>query len=222
MFTYLSLLATRLYKLVLNILKMFQLTYEAVYKIDQKIKKLQSTLQTINVTDKVKTFTIRDCEHNSIVKTEDIIKNNAEYTCGNPKMNNFVKNNINMACSVDTSDNDNQNDYRSYISEDPTSPISLLIQEDKVVNLKSEDIKTTKTNNIEIGVTLKEFGKYLSEENWKKLILTEDEAVKEFRGKAEDPKYLDAAYKCLDCFKGFSKKDMLNRHVQCRHSEVFN
>lgn len=56
--------------------------------------------------------------------------------------------------------------------------------------------------------------------NWKIDILSEDEALKEFRAKAEDKKYLAAAFKCKDCFKGFSKKDMLDRHIQLRHIEV--
>lgn len=55
---------------------------------------------------------------------------------------------------------------------------------------------------------------------WEKFNLTEEEAIKEFRAKAEDSKYLDAAYKCTDCFRGFSKQDMLKRHVKLRHNEV--
>lgn len=53
--------------------------------------------------------------------------------------------------------------------------------------------------------------------DWKIITLSEEDALKEFRARAEDKKYLDAAYKCTDCFKGFSKKEMLNRHIQLRH-----
>lgn len=56
--------------------------------------------------------------------------------------------------------------------------------------------------------------------NWKTSVLSEEDALKEFRARAEDKKYLAAAFKCKDCLKGFSKKDMLDRHVQLRHIEV--
>ncbi|XP_013144774.1 PREDICTED: RB-associated KRAB zinc finger protein-like [Papilio polytes] len=59
----------------------------------------------------------------------------------------------------------------------------------------------------------------LDPESWKINILSEEEAVKEFRLRCEDPKYLGAAFKCKECYKGFSKEDMLKRHKQLRHSQ---
>ncbi|KAI5641245.1 zinc-finger double domain-containing protein [Phthorimaea operculella] len=60
----------------------------------------------------------------------------------------------------------------------------------------------------------------LDKDNWKIYSLTEEEAVKEFQLRAENEKYKAAAFKCVDCFKGFSKEDMLKRHIQLRHSET--
>lgn len=56
--------------------------------------------------------------------------------------------------------------------------------------------------------------------NWKKYTLSEEAAMAEFKAKAQDVRYLRASHKCTDCFKGFSKEEMLHRHVQLRHSEV--
>ncbi|KAI5641244.1 zinc-finger double domain-containing protein [Phthorimaea operculella] len=60
----------------------------------------------------------------------------------------------------------------------------------------------------------------LDKDNWQIYKLTEEEAVKEFQLRAENKKYKAAAYKCVDCFKGFSKEDMLKRHLQLSHSET--
>ncbi|CAH0596876.1 unnamed protein product [Chrysodeixis includens] len=59
----------------------------------------------------------------------------------------------------------------------------------------------------------------LNPNHWLKINLNEEEALDEFRARAQDLKYLSAAYKCEFCFKGFSKEDMLNRHRELRHSE---
>ncbi|RVE52098.1 hypothetical protein evm_003171 [Chilo suppressalis] len=62
--------------------------------------------------------------------------------------------------------------------------------------------------------------KFLESGFWKKSFLTDDEAMVEFQAKAQDRKYLRAAYKCTDCFRGFSQKSMLDRHIPLKHGEA--
>lgn len=67
---------------------------------------------------------------------------------------------------------------------------------------------------------MKKRTRFLDESNWKRYNLNEEDALKEFRERANDKKLLAAPYKCTDCYKGFSKEDMLKRHKQLRHDEV--
>lgn len=61
---------------------------------------------------------------------------------------------------------------------------------------------------------------YLSMEYWKKYRLSEQEAIVAFREKEHSDKYVKANYKCHNCLKGFSKVEMLLRHVKMKHDEV--
>ncbi|XP_004922518.1 oocyte zinc finger protein XlCOF6 isoform X1 [Bombyx mori] len=61
---------------------------------------------------------------------------------------------------------------------------------------------------------------YLNPKNWLTVYLSEEEAEKSFKAKAEDPKFLKSPFRCYQCYKGFSKQDMLDRHTKLRHSET--
>ncbi|KAL4717633.1 hypothetical protein ACJJTC_000782 [Scirpophaga incertulas] len=61
--------------------------------------------------------------------------------------------------------------------------------------------------------------KFLDSGFWKKSFLSDDEALIEFHAKAQDRKYIRAAYKCTDCYRGFSQKSMLDRHIPLKHGE---
>lgn len=61
----------------------------------------------------------------------------------------------------------------------------------------------------------------LNSQFWKKINLCEEEAVREFKQREFNNDYfLKAKYKCHDCFKGFSRHEMLDRHLRQRHDEV--
>ncbi|XP_049879928.1 zinc finger protein 729-like [Pectinophora gossypiella] len=106
------------------------------------------------------------------------------------------------------------------------SPKTVFVDIKKdVITLKNEPFKERKRYAGEFGLKkqnpkqTKKRTRYLDSENWKKYTLSEEDAVKEFQMKAKSPKYDSAAFKCGDCYKGFSKEDMLKRHKQLRHSE---
>lgn len=60
----------------------------------------------------------------------------------------------------------------------------------------------------------------LSKGNWETKLLTEDEAIEQFKKKEFDSKYERMEFKCTKCFKGFSKNDMLLRHNKLWHDKV--
>lgn len=62
--------------------------------------------------------------------------------------------------------------------------------------------------------------KKLNPDHWKKLNLSEEQAMIEFKTRETSDKYLKANYKCKECFKGFSRIDMLLRHAKRAHEEV--
>ncbi|XP_048006806.1 zinc finger protein 878-like [Leguminivora glycinivorella] len=106
----------------------------------------------------------------------------------------------------------------------PNSPTSVFVDiKNEVIKLEDKKIdERRKSKDFELDAWKTKSRKrtrFLDASNWKKCSLTEEEAVKEFRERAEEPKYLKASHKCQDCFKGFSKKEMLSRHLQLRHSE---
>ncbi|XP_030024386.2 zinc finger protein 345 isoform X1 [Manduca sexta] len=59
----------------------------------------------------------------------------------------------------------------------------------------------------------------LDSKHWQKFSLSEEEAIKEFKARAQDPKYINAIHRCMGCLKGFSKEDMMKRHIKLRHCE---
>lgn len=67
---------------------------------------------------------------------------------------------------------------------------------------------------------MKKKKEYLNMEYWKKYRLTEEEAGIEFKRRENSDKYVKANYKCQNCFKGFSKLEMLMRHLKSKHDEV--
>lgn len=108
----------------------------------------------------------------------------------------------------------------SHSIDQPNSPVMIFKDiERNCIRLKNEKIRDRRKSTSGDESNLKE--KLLDCNNWSVLNLTEEEALKEFRMRADDPKYLGASYKCGDCFRGFSKESMLRCHIQLKHSEVW-
>lgn len=60
----------------------------------------------------------------------------------------------------------------------------------------------------------------MNPEHWKKINMTEEEAILEVKQRANSDKFQKANFKCHECYKGFSKLDMLMRHAKQYHDEV--
>lgn len=110
----------------------------------------------------------------------------------------------------------------------PPSPTTIFVDDkSKIVKLKNEPVKEVKETTVAIVSPTKRYKfkkppkiKFLDPTHWKKIVLSEEEAVKQFRARAEDKRYKAGRYKCTDCFKGFSQEDMMKRHRLLRHNEV--
>ncbi|CAH0403083.1 unnamed protein product [Chilo suppressalis] len=84
----------------------------------------------------------------------------------------------------------------------------------KVVNDPDKKYKFTKAKDGKLKAL-----QFLDSGFWRKLTLSEEEAMKEFQAKGQNEKYLRAAHKCTDCHKPFSQKNMLDRHLLRKHGE---
>lgn len=112
------------------------------------------------------------------------------------------------------------------VNVEPGSPSTIFVDESKeIIKLVNEPVKEAKETTVAIVEPRKRYKfkkptKFLDAAHWKKVVLTEEEAVQQFRARAENPKYQSWEFKCVDCFKAFSKEDILKRHRILRHNEV--
>lgn len=60
----------------------------------------------------------------------------------------------------------------------------------------------------------------INKDNWEIKILSEDEALEQFKQRINNSKYVKFNFKCNKCLKGFSKNDILLRHNKQCHDEV--
>lgn len=61
---------------------------------------------------------------------------------------------------------------------------------------------------------------FLDPANWKRTMLTEEQAIEKFHKRAIDPKYVNSRYKCAECFSNFAREEMLRKHILINHVEV--
>lgn len=240
----------------------FQVTYEAVYKINRGLRHLISPLDILTVTKRVKTYCTKDSsnlddtdiESNHEEEKDVLADTDVNYISDNSMSDRDdikpIDNDVNQHSEVEIDDitkspemvnaktiNDTELDKPKELPEsdlksdhdEPQSPKTIYVFVDvkkDIMTLKNDKIKERKKRFSEFGLKkvnpafAKKRTKFLDTNNWKKFNLTEVEAIAEFRKKSEDAKYVAAAFKCADCFKGFSKEEMLKRHKQLRHSEV--
>ncbi|CAB3246621.1 unnamed protein product [Arctia plantaginis] len=173
------------------------------------------------LTDDEKFITFNDQDKISSISDNDKIQTQEENTQNDNDIINEDRiasdNNIKVDDEKTSDDGDDEMKNAVENNDIPNSPMTVYVEtENGVLITDCEELKKVhrgkKLNTWKVQ-------SLNDKKNWKIEILSEEEALKEFRAKAEDKKYLAAAFKCKDCFKGFSKKDMLKRHVQLRHIE---
>ncbi|KOB64153.1 putative nuclear transcription factor, X-box binding protein, partial [Operophtera brumata] len=59
----------------------------------------------------------------------------------------------------------------------------------------------------------------INKDNWEIKILSEDEALEQFKQRINNSKYIKFNFKCNKCLKGFSRNDILLRHNKQCHDE---
>ncbi|XP_039745395.1 zinc finger protein 14-like isoform X1 [Pararge aegeria] len=185
------------------------ISYEAIYKLDTT--KFQSPLAKLKL--KYNVLKIFSTEDDLPIK-EEIAQHDQRLTkIENIEIASFDDADVARDDDVfPASDADTDSDPKSPIDKEKSAEvikavkIEIEVAED-ALDGKDKDLYTLKRSRL------------LNSKYWGKKRLSEEEAIKEFRRRAENEKYVIAAYKCTDCFKGFSKEEMLKRHRQLTHNK---
>ncbi|CAH2097877.1 unnamed protein product [Euphydryas editha] len=201
-------------KILKDMLRKGPITYESIYKLNKAELNLESPLQRVTIfkefnttITRIENINLEDDDSFSIEDTDDIIDEkstspNVENIKSEQRLANVSLETVEDSYSID----DNCND----------DAINTIIETD----VHNTDLQTVigkqkgfKTKNKFKRIIL------MDGNNWKKIDLTEEQAIQEYRAKADDEKYKSATFKCTNCFKGFSKEEMLKRHNKLRHEE---
>ncbi|KAJ8710000.1 hypothetical protein PYW07_009366 [Mythimna separata] len=198
------------------------ITYERIYRVDRNKFLTISPLRIDSYNDQNKTYNTKDSidtdkqfdAEKKIEKIENIeldYFSNASIPDHEDSMLDYVKDSMIDGLGVHFDDEKIKIDKKT--NTEPFSDSTVYVGNEKGV-MKTECGEVSEKNNGARGTS-----KVLDKLYWKRYTLSEEEAVMNFRARAEDKKYKNAAYKCTDCLKGFSKKDMLARHIELRHVE---
>ncbi|XP_045455979.1 zinc finger protein 432-like [Melitaea cinxia] len=211
-------------KILRDMLRKGPITYESIYKINRADLNLESPLRRVTFTI-IKPFTTNNIKEE--LKNDNRIENvkfvNEDYFIEDvddiidPKTE-TSPNIKNVKCEPRLANISLEIVDDSYSVEDhyDVEPVDTVIENDVHTDIQTDIIgkaKDFKTKDKFKRINL------MDRNNWKRIDLTEEQAVQEHRAKADDEKYKSAAFKCSDCFKGFSKEEMLKRHNKLRHGE---
>lgn len=150
------------------------------------------------------------------------LENNSEKGDNN-NMENDVNSNYDSDVNFEMDDNSISSDDDESLSETlkkRKSKRKPLTRHKTKSEPKHKKPKTEDENEVQLKNT-RPRKHFLNPQFWKKITLSEDEAVREFKQREfNNDYYLRAKYKCQNCFKGFSKNEMLVRHLKHWHDEV--
>ncbi|CAB3240336.1 unnamed protein product [Arctia plantaginis] len=136
--------------------------------------------------------------------------------------------------SMDCSSEKYDGEWESVLNDD--RPIVLVVEENRTRKNNIKNKKQTKTKH-DVILNKRKTKKakntskgdkdrgglpkrtLLDPEHWLKISLDENEALKNFKLRAKDPKYLKAMYKCNSCYITFSTQDIMERHMKLNHCE---
>lgn len=209
-----------------------QITYENVSNVDRNLRNIQSILQIIKVTNRIKHYNMigddpPEYEDGSFMKAED---QTVEVEVEVDYIGDHTYSEADPVADEDTAIEDTAIDNMTVdttaivatanektLEEQVQQTVYLIKKEHNMLPKKEEIVEIFEEG--EVQTTVKR-GKCLSDSNWHKYTLTEEDAVKEFCARAQSSGYLRAGYKCTDCYKGFSQEEMLIRHLHLRHDQV--
>ncbi|GBP20901.1 Zinc finger protein 189 [Eumeta japonica] len=112
-----------------------------------------------------------------------------------------------------------ENDITEILPAEDEIEIKVENRENNNTTIQISDEPENKPKLVKYRIVQNRKTRYLDANNWVKTTLTEEEAISEFQMKCLDPTYMKSPYKCEDCFRGFSKEEMYNRHFVLRHNE---
>ncbi|XP_072948381.1 uncharacterized protein [Epargyreus clarus] len=196
------------------------ISYEAVYKIDRTDYGLQSSLKINNESSRIKEYSYE--EHEELEKVDikpekDVIIDLDNEDLDDVCSDNECKDTEQDPMDVDITKIEDDEDSDSRTVKTTTIDLKEETKVKKETGKVRKKRKIKRYNNDGKECNIRQV--IVTSNHWKVYDLNEEEAVTAFRARAEDKKYLEAAYKCTNCFKGFSKEMILKRHNKLRHIE---
>ncbi|XP_013138216.1 PREDICTED: zinc finger protein 491-like [Papilio polytes] len=208
------------------------ITYQAINSIKSN-KEIYTNLSIAMVNKKVKTYLFNEIPEEIKNKFDDQINNSDDDL-------NF--NEVNIKIESPRSDVPSPKHDTSSESDFPQEVTEVFIKDDilktEIFKIECPEVEKKNTDDTEKDLNSRCLRKrkkaeklnkeknykftrrkrYLDSNKWKKISLNEEEAIRDFEKRAVDPKYVQSTYNCKDCYKFFSKEDIMLRHFKLRHN----
>ncbi|XP_050668158.1 zinc finger protein 883-like [Leptidea sinapis] len=194
-----------------NLLWLRSIKYETVKSMNRRSYNLSSTLE-VTCTENIDILFSELSETTDIDKLEDEVIAKVEHSTDTE-----------VECDFEM---DIENEVKPYRII-PVAEVDIKVEKAKPrrARVKKKQFKKIKRKeHSPVGEDDKIYTKrpqIRNSKGWKLHIMDEETARQSFNARKEDSKYIKMPFKCTDCYKGFSKEDILKRHMLRRH-EVKN